>query len=199
MSGYGTIETSRLRILMLGGPSRAGALEAASRAVGSRHAVTVLCNAGGLRAKLRAARAASELKPHLVHSVGCEGIASSAATIAAGVDRPLIASLDASELADRKRAAAAFARRAYGVILEREADADVLRACGVERPVYVMSSPRLDHAEDDRFYLGSIEIVYGRAIELGDVPLEGAIPKAGTDRDGAPLVGIGGLGGKDPT
>jgi len=197
MAGYGTIERSRLRILLLGGPERAEELEATARALAPRHEATVLCNTGGLRAKLRAARAASELDPHLVHAIGTDGIAKAAATIAAGVGRPLVATIDGDEIQERAKGVLAFAQRAYGVVLDTQASADALRARGVERPLYVTSAPMLSRPDDDPHYLGSIEIVYGRVIDAAGVALEENVPKTGVGEDGAPLVGIGGLGRGD--
>ncbi len=196
--GYGALEGRTARVLVLAGPERAGVAAGIARALAPRHLAEVFApERPGLLVGLSAARAAQAFGPHLVHALGVDGAARAAGAVAAGVGAPLIQSLDGNDLAQHRRAALAAARRAAAVVVETEAEADTLRAAGVQRELYVTSSPDPEPGDADRFFLGAIEVVYGRVVYAAgvEIPEDAPSPK---DVDGAPLVSIGGLGGRAP-
>jgi len=164
--GWGAIEHRRLTVLVLGASDHRGrnAASAIARAVGLKHSTILLApERGGLIAKLSATRTASERKPELIHSVGTRGVARAAGSIAAGLGVPLIASLVRADLADRRHVAR-IAAGAKAIVLEEEADADAFRGAGIGRELYVTASPDPSSSDGDRFYLGAIEVVYGRVL-----------------------------------
>ena len=85
------------------------------------------------------------------------------------------------------------ARSAGAIIVESEADADKLREASIKSDIYVTASPQTGDTESHRFFLGAIEIVYGRIIDPE------VLPQPNLDLDGSPLVSIGGCSqGSEP-
>ena len=81
---------------MLAGSDRIASARAIVRALTPRHEVTLHApDKGGLGARLAAARAATTIRPHLIHQVGVQGVARSAGSVSRGVGVPLIVSIDA--------------------------------------------------------------------------------------------------------
>lgn len=195
--GYGTIENRRLRILFLAAPDQADVARGAARALASRHDAEVFAPAkGGFGARLSAARAVSELKPDLVHAFGSEGVAKAAGAVTAGARVPFVLTIGASDLAKRSaRHTEKLIRVASAVTVETAADADALRNLGIDREIYVTTNPDIEPGEADRFFLGAIEIVYGRLFESdGSSACENEAKNTdGAKSDGEDLVRIGGL------
>src|SRR5688572_30644462 len=99
-SGWGTVDGSRLRVLVLSDLDRSAAAHAICRALSVRHDPT-LVEARGIFTGLKAARAAREVKPHLIHAVGAAGAARSAPVIASGTEIPFVLSLTLADLKAR--------------------------------------------------------------------------------------------------
>lgn len=183
---YGTIENHRLRVLFLVAPEHERAGRAMARAVSAHHQTEVAVGAPAF-AGLQAAKAADGLKPHLIHSVGATGLAKSAAKVALGRGCAWVASLYPDDL--EVKASRSILDRAHGVVLDAEPSADRARQAGVKRELYVTSTP--ESPNEEPYFLGSIEIVYGRAVELSGVDISDC--EAPKDESGEPLVQIGNL------
>jgi hypothetical protein len=193
-SGWGTIAGVRLKILVLAGEDRLDA-DRLARALARHHEVESL-NEGGILAALTAARAARSLAPDLVHAVGVEGAAKAAHAVAAGIGAPLVVSLAARDFAKRTRARALErAQDAAALLCDEGATADLLRAEGISRDVYVVALPGGADETEDRLVLEAIEVVYGRVIaELR--PEIAARARSLRDGEEPKLVKIGGTRGK---
>lgn len=189
-TGYGALENLRISIFILGAQDRQAEAAAMIEAMESRHRVISYApEKTGFFTKFSAARAASEIKPHLIHALGLDGAAASAISIGKGSRTAVALSLSAGDLAQysaRKTVRAAHA--ADAVVVEAEADADKLRENGVKTDIYVTARPKSGNKESHRFFLGAIEVVYGRIIDADK------LPATNIDSDGAALVKIGGCG-----
>jgi hypothetical protein len=181
--GWGTLAGIRLSVLILGDPDRTDAADAVARAFGPRHDVTVLSDKrGAIASHLQAAKAARELAPKVIHSVGARGFGSTAAPIARGIGAKLVVSLDAKDLErSRSERLAKLANIADAVLLEDEAIVDPLRSAGMKRDVYILPCPA--NGDEDGAFFRAIEIVYGRIL-AGEVD---------ASCDEGQIVQIGGL------
>lgn len=169
-AGWGTVDGARLRVLLLGGAEHRATADAIARALSLRHQPSLVGEAGFFAA-LHAARAAKEISPHVVHAIGASGAAKSGPVVAAGVKVPLVVSVAAADLEGRHaRAAIDAIHAASAVLLEHGSLADVLRARGIERDLYVLSPP--ENEGEDAVFLGALEVVYGRVIAGADVEVE---------------------------
>jgi hypothetical protein len=191
-AGYGAIESVRLRILLLLDPRMSQLGASVARALGQRHQIERVGNAPGSRwfASLSAARAAHAWAPHLIHAIGSEGAARAVGPVAAGLGRPFVLTLDAESLARPSGRLRRAIAAADAVVVPERSITERLRELGIERELYVTSFPELGPSEQDRFFLGSIEVVYGRVVAERKVDLSSATPIApleGSDR----LVQIG--------
>ena len=186
--GYGTIENTQITILILGGTDRAKESEAVQTALSPRHHAFVFApNKTSIFTKFSAAKAVNELRPHIIHAIGLNGAAKSAITLANGTDTALVISLNARDISNAKpKQLSLAAKQAGSFVVSAEADADKLRERGVNCDIYVTASPSLEDIESQRFYLGAIEIVYGRIVDRD------SLPDAPLDCDGSQLVSIGG-------
>jgi hypothetical protein len=184
-SGWGTIAGVRLRILILAPRDRADAQGLARVLI--KHHDALLAEESGVLAALSAARAARTHNADLVHSVGVEGAARSAETVALGVGAPLVQSLSGADL-DARSAKRALDRaaRATAVIADSGATADRLRSAGIARDIYVVASPNTA-ARDDDAIAEALDVIYGRII--ADARPDLVAPKE-APRD---IVTIGGL------
>jgi hypothetical protein len=162
-AGWGTIEGTRLRVLLLAAGERGEVARAIARALSQRHDPSVVDD-HGLFSSFHSARAAKELAPHLIHAVGD---AKSTTVVALGIKAPYVISVAKEDL-HRRHVLEAIAKAA-AVLLESGAVADQLRARGVERDLYVLSPP--ETAEDDAVFLGALEVVYGRVLAGAGVDL----------------------------
>ena len=170
---YGAIENTRLRVLVLADDQRQGQARAIARALSPRHEAIVLADKKRWLGRLSVARAATEFDAQLIHCIGCLGSAAAAGPVARGAGIPLIATLDSSDLSGKfGRRTDALARRADAVVLPTADDADVFRNAGIDRDLYVTSLPGPEADEGDRFFLGAIEVVYGRVANIEEAPKE---------------------------
>jgi hypothetical protein len=189
-AGYGAIESVRLRILLLVDPRLSGLGASVARALGGRHQVERVGDTGsglGSRwfASLTAARAASSWAPHLLHAIGSEGAARAVGPVAAGLGRPFVLTLDEESLVHPSGRLRRAMLSAAAVVVPRREIAERVRELGIERELYVTSFPDPGPSEEDRFFLGSIEVVYGRIVAERRVDLSDAAPIApleGSDR-----------------
>lgn len=163
-AGWGTVDGVRLRVLLLAAEDRTDVARAIARALSARHEPTIVEHKGFM-ASFRAARAAREFAPHLIHAVGARGAAKAGAVVALGAKVPLVISANAADA----RATEAL-DVAAAVLLDEGATADQLRAQGVDRDLYILSPP--DSEEEDDAFLGALEVVYGRVLSGADVELE---------------------------
>lgn len=169
-AGWGTVDGARLRVLLLGGAEQRATSDAIARALSMRHQPTLVGEAGFFAA-FHAARAAKAIAPQVVHAIGASGAAKSGAVVAAGIKAPFVVSVSAADVEGRHaRATIEAIRAASAVLLEHGSLADVLRARGIERDLYVLSPP--ENAEEDATFLGALEVVYGRVIAGADVEIE---------------------------
>ena len=186
--GFGAIENVRISILVLGAQDRENEAGAMKAAINPRHEVSIFApTKTNFFTKFSTAKAVTELKPHVIHALGIKGAAASAMSLANGSETALVISLNNEDLS--KTSAATLtraAKQAGALVVESESEADQLRALGIKRNIYVTAAPLLDDTESQRFYLGAIEIVYGRIIDPEK------LPEPLMDTDGAPLVSIGG-------
>ena len=186
--GYGTIENTQITILIIGDTDRGEESEAVRNALSPRHHAFVFApNKASFFTKFSAAKAVNELQPHIIHAIGLNGAAKSAITLANGTDTALVLSLNAQDISNAKpKQLLLSAKQAGSIVVSEEAEADKLREIGVNCDIYVTASPELDDVASQRFYLGAIEIVYGRIVD------QDRLPDAPLDCDGSQLVSIGG-------
>lgn len=185
-SGWGTIEDVTLHPLLLSGPSRAPLAELTAQALGRRHRPTLVVR-GGLFPGIDAARAGHEIHPELVHAFGREGAASAAPKVAAGLDVPLLLSLDEADVAGPlPRRLRQAIEGADAVILTTGKAAELLRAAEIKRDLYVIAEP---NAAELPTYFGALEVVYGRVLAGTELDYEPPAPAQGAPA----LVQLGGL------
>ena len=186
--GFGAIENVRISLLVLGSPDRETEAQAMKASMHPRHHVsTFVPTKPGFFTKFSVARAVNELSPHVIHALGLSGAAASAASVANGSDTALVISLSNAEIRETKpQTLLRVAQQSGALVVETEPDADALRKLGIQGDIYVIASPELEDQESQRFYLGAIEIVYGRIIDPEK------LPEPNLDTDGVPLVSIGG-------
>ena len=186
--GYGTIEHTQITILIIGDTDRGDESEAVRAALSPRHHAYVFApNKTSFFTKFSAAKAVNELEPHIIHAIGLGGAAKSAMTLASGTETALVLSLSKQDIAKTKpKHLLLSAKQAGAIVVNEESDADQLREIGVNCDIYVTANPSLEDVESQRFYLGAIEIVYGRIVDLD------RLPDAPLDCDGSQLVSIGG-------
>lgn len=183
-SGWGTIEDVTLHPLLLSGPSRASLAERTAEALGRRHHPTLVVR-GGLFPGIDAARAGHEIHPELVHAFGREGAATAAAKVAAGLQVPLILSLDEADVAaPLPRRLRQAIEGADAVIVTSGKAAEILRAADIKRDLYVIAEPS---AAELPSYFGALEVVYGRILAGTELAYDEPAPAAGE----APLVQLG--------
>jgi hypothetical protein len=180
-AGYGAIESVRLRILLLTDPRLSQLAASVARAIGGRHYVERVGDTrGGLGsrwlASLSVARAAQSWVPHLLHAIGAEGAARAVGPVAAGLGRPFVLTLDEESLARPSGRLRRALLAAAAVVLPTRSLAERVRDLGIERELYVTSFPELEDPREDLFFLGSIEVVYGRVVVAGKVDLSDATP-----------------------
>lgn len=194
-TGFGALENIRISILVLGDQDRQSEAKAMLESMEHRHDVVLFApEKTGFFTKFSAAKAAAEVKPHLIHALGLGGAAESGFSIAQGSNTALAISLSSADIerASSKKLVRA-ARSAGAIIVESEADADKLREASIKSDIYVTASPQTGDTESHRFFLGAIEIVYGRIIDPE------VLPQPNLDLDGSPLVSIGGCSqGSEP-
>jgi hypothetical protein len=181
-AGWGTVEGTRLRVLLLAAAERGEVARAIARALSRRHDPAVVDD-HGLFSSFHAARAAKDVAPHLIHAVGG---AKSTAVVALGIKAPYVLSIVKEDI-DRRNLIETI-NQAAAVLLDSGALANELRARGVERDLYVLSPP--EHADEDERFLGALEVVYGRVLAGSDVELE-LEPEAPVQSGGEKLVHIG--------
>ena len=186
--GYGTIEHTQITILIIGGTDRGNESEAVHASLSPRHHSHVYApSKTSFFTKFSAAKAVNELNPHIIHAIGLDGAAKSAMTLANGTDTALVISLNADDIEHHKpKHILRSAAQAGAMVVNEETHADKLRSLGVNCDIYVTASPSMGDRESQRFYLGAIEIVYGRIVDVEK------LPEAPLDCDGSQLVSIGG-------
>ena len=187
--GFGALENLSIRILVLGAADREEESTAMKLSMSPRHEVSSFVPAKpNILTKLSAARAVTQISPHVIHALGLTGAAASAMSIANGTNTDLIISLSTADIEKTSpRKLIRASKQAAAMVVETEAEADKLRAAGIKRDIYVTASPHVDDEDSQRFFLGAIEIVYGRIINPSK------LPEPTLDTDGAPLVRIGGI------
>lgn len=181
-SGWGTIEGSRLRVLLVAASDHLDVARAVARALALKHD-PVIFEEHGFFSSLHAANAAKETMPHLVHAIG---VSKTAQMVASGIKAPFLMTLATRDL--EKRGLLDRVQGAAAVMLEDGSVAEALRKRGVERDLYVIGPPPAP--AEDLSFLGAIEVVYGRVVAGEEVELEPE-PEVAAAPEGPQLVQIG--------
>jgi hypothetical protein len=179
-SGWGTIEGSRLRVLIVAPTEHMDEARAVARALSLKHD-PVIVEERGFFSSLHAANAAKETMPHLIHAIG---VSKTAQVVASGVHAPFLMTLGERDL--EKNGVLERVNAANAVMLESGAVAEALRKRGIGRELYVIGPP--PRSDEDLAFLGAVEVVYGRVVAGAEVELD---PEVETPAAPPELVQIG--------